>query len=740
MTLSVNNLKMNINTYRFRLWLRCCAALALILTVNSTRAQFGQQTQWSEDGNSIIKTVDGDIVQESVTDSEQRTVLATKADLTPANSSAALPIRRFSLSQDGNRILINTNTKRVWRYDTRGDYWVFNRQNGTLRKLGNSLPESSLMYAKFSPDGGSVAYVSSHNIYVENLASGKITSLTSDGTDRIIHGTFDWAYEEEFGCRDGFRWSPDGRKIAYWTIDARTIRNFLMINNTDSAYAYTIPVEYPKVGEAPSGAFISVVDVATGETVKMDIPGDPVQHYLPRMEWAASSNELIIQQLDRKQQESNLYLADVADGKCTRIYQETDEAWIDSKARWNGDDPTGWEWINNGKEFIWVSEKDGWRHLYRVDRRGKEKLITPGNYDVIGIDLIDETNGYVYFSASPENATQKYLYRVKLSGSPAERITPKGQDGTHRYTVSPNGKIALHQFSGHTTVSRGNIVSLPDHRTLVHGQRNELPTDVPKAEFFRVTTADGVEMDGWMVKPTPFDSSKRYPVVFYVYGEPAGQTVTDSYGAGSNRLYQGSMAEDGYIYISVENRGTPAPKGRAWRKAIYKNIGILNIRDQAMAAKEILKWPFVDSSRVAVWGWSGGGSSTLNLLFQYPEIYQTGIAVAAVGNQLMYDNIYQERYMGLPQEDLEPFIQGSPVTHAKNLKGNLLYIHGTADDNVHYQNAELLINELIKHNRQFSLMAYPNRSHSISEGEGTTAHLSTLYTNFLKQHCPPGGR
>ncbi|WP_257668262.1 S9 family peptidase [Parapedobacter tibetensis] len=710
--------------------------MALFCVAN---AQFGQRTQWSADGNAIIKVAQGEVIRETVANPEQRDTLASKTDLTPSGREP-LSIRRFALSDDGHKILINTNTKRVWRYDTRGDYWVFDQRDKSLRKLGGSLPESSLMYAKLSPDGSKAAYVSAHNLYVEDLASGKITPLTQDGSDRIIHGTFDWAYEEEFGCRDGFRWSPDGQKIAYWTIDARTIRNFLMINNTDSAYAYTIPVEYPKVGEAPSGAFVSVVDIDEGHAVKMDIPGDPVQHYLPRMEWAANSDELIIQQLNRKQQESNIYIAHAMDGTCTMIYHEKDDAWIDIKARWNHDDPSEWEWIDNGKAFIWMSEKDGWRHLYRIDRKGNEKLISPGDFDVIGIDLIDEINGYIYFSASPENATQKYLYRIKLTGGKAEKITPDGQNGSHSYTLSPNGTVALHQFSSHTGMSRGHVISLPNHKTLLSGQVMQVPDDAPKVEFFKVTTADSVEMDGWMVKPTNFDPAKKYPVVFYVYGEPAGQTVTDTYGAGGNRLYKGSMADDGYLYISVENRGTPAPKGREWRKSIYRNIGILNIRDQAMAAKEIVKWPFVDSSRIAVWGWSGGGSSTLNLLFQYPEIYQTGIAVAAVADQLMYDNIYQERYMGIPQEAREDFVNGSPVTHAKNLQGNLLYIHGTADDNVHYQNAELLINELIKHNKQFSMMPYPNRSHGISEGEGTGEHLSTLYTNFLKQHCPPGGK
>jgi dipeptidyl-peptidase 4 len=242
------------------------------------------------------------------------------------------------------------------------------------------------------------------------------------------------------------------------------------------------------------------------------------------------------------------------------------------------------------------------------------------------------------------------------------------------------------------------------------------------------------------VKPANFDPSKKYPVLFYVYTEPWGANVHDTYGVSHNFLFTGDLAEEGYIYLSIDNRGTPAPKGRAWRKSVYRKIGLVNIRDQAMAAKEILKWPFVDASRVAVWGWSGGGSATLNLLFQYPEIYKTGIAVAAVANQLTYDNMYQERYMGLPQENLEDFIKGSPLTYAKNLQGNLLYIHGTGDDNVHYANAEMLVNELIKHGKQFQFMPYPNRTHSISEGEGTFQHLSTLYTNYLRTHCPPGGR
>ena len=442
-------------------------------------------------------------------------------------------------------------------------------------------------------------------------------------------------------------------------------------------------------------------------------------------------------------------LCDISTGASKTIYEEKDSAWIDILPLWDeAYSYGGWDWLNNGKEFLWASEKDGWRHLYRVSRDGKkETLITVGDYDVMTISAIDEKNNYIYFEASPYNATQKYLYRTTLDGKGApQRISPLSETGTHDYDVSPQAGFAFHTFSNYYIPQQVEWVSLPDHK-FIHG------SDVTEAvkkfgpektksniSFFTIKTEEGVSMDAWMVKPTHFDSTKKYPVLFYVYTEPWGQNVKDKYGITNNHLYDGDLADDGYIYISIDNRGTPVPKGRAWRKIIYRKIGLVNIRDQAMAAKEILKMPFVDTSRIAVWGWSGGGSATLNLMFQFPAIYKTGIAIAAVANQLTYDNIYQERYMGLPQENRQDFINGSPVTYAKNLEGNLLYIHGTGDDNVHYQNAEMLLNELIKYNKQFQFMPYPNRSHGIFEGEGTTEHLQTLYTNYLRKFCPPGGK
>jgi dipeptidyl-peptidase-4 len=710
--------------------------LSFLLLSSPLFAQWGQETYWSLDGNKIMEVENGNIVERDAKETSKTAVLIAKEDLV-GTDGRAINVVRFAFANGNQKVLLNTNTKKVWRYDTRGDFWVYNLKDHSLKQIGKDKPASSLMFAKFSPDASKVAYVSGHNIYVEGLNTGATKALTTDGTLRLINGTFDWVYEEEFDCRDGFRWSPDSKSIAYWQIDASKIKNYLMINNTDSLYPFTVPVEYPVVGEDPSACKIGVVDIATAKTQWMNVPGDAVQNYIPRMEWANSSQALIIQQLNRRQNTSKIMLLNVVANTAKTIYTETDKAWVDAKA-----EATGWNWIDKGNKFIWLSEKDGWRHIYAIDLNGKQTLLTKDNFDVISLNRVDEKNAQIYFMASPDNATQCYLYKVSLNGGKSVRITPSNESGTHEYDISPNGKLAFHTYSNATTFPVSDVVALPTHKRLSGGEISENAKNypAPKVEFFKVKTQDGIEMDGWMVKPTNFDASKKYPVVFYVYGEPGGATVIDDFGTGFNRLYAGDMADDGYIYISVDGRGSPTPKGREWRKSIYHRIGDINIRDQAMAAKEILKWNFVDAERIAVWGWSGGGSSTLNLMMQYPEIYKTGISIAAVDNQLNYDNIYQERYMGLLPEDRHFFVDNSPLAHAKNLEGNLLLIHGTGDDNVHYNNAEQMINELIKYGKVFQMMSYPNRTHSINEGAGTSQHLAFTYTKFLQENCPPGGR
>lgn len=708
----------------------------------SSFAQLRGKLQFTEDGNGYYSIEKGIVTQIDIATGKSSPFIS-EAQLTKPDGKK-LKVASFSLSKDKSKLLIFTNTAKVWRYNTRGDYWVFDQSTSKLQQVGKNRPAQSLMYAKLSPDGKKVAYVSEHNIFSEDLATGDATQLTVDGTRKLINGTFDWVYEEEFGCRDGFRWSPDGSQIAYWQVDANQIRDYFMLNTTDSNYSRVVPVEYPKVGEAPSPVKIGVVAVNGGATRWMMIEGDPQQHYIPRMEWA-DANTLIIQQLDRKQQDSKLIYSNATDGTSTVFYTEHDNAWVEVRSYWNDDDPSGWDWVGKNRDFIWVSEKDGWRHIYRVSKDGKkETLLTNGKYDIGSIKCIDEASNYIYFSASPNNATQLYLYKVKMDGkSNFELVTPTSLQGTHEYSISPNGKWARHGFSNYKTEEVKEWISLPAHTPVDPAKSIAAlakPDENSTVQYTKVTLDDGTVLDAWINYPANFDKSKKYPVVFYVYGEPATQTVGDSYGNHQNYLYNGDMSGDGYFQIGIDNRGTPALRGAAWRKAIYRKIGDINIRDMAMGAKKILESPWFDKERVAVWGWSGGGSSTLNLMFRYSDIFQTGIAIAAVGNQLFYDNIYQERYMGLPQENREDFVKGSPITYAKGLKGNLLYIHGTGDDNVHYSNAEVLLNELIKYNKQFQFMAYPNRSHGLSEGQGTGLHLVTLYTTYLKAHCAPGPR
>ena len=709
---------------------------------------------WNDNETGYYTIKDNNIVLVSTRGKDDKIILSS-------SQINNLEIESFSFSQSKNKILIFTESVKVWRYNTRGDYWVYDFTKGDIQKLGRDMSSSSLMFAKFSPDENFVAYVSkeksesgirtsstSVNIYLENLQDRSIKKLTSsNGTKKLINGTFDWVYEEEFGCRDGFIFNEDGSRIAFWQIDANQVRDFYMINNTDSIYSYTIPVEYPKVGEDLSPARIGVINLSSEKTTWMNVPGEQNKFYLPRMTWMPGRNDLMIQQLNRKQNHSKIYVANSDSGETELLMEEKDDAWVDLRSSWPYQVQAGWKFINDGKEFLYTTEKDGWSHIYRfnIDKKS-EYLVTKGSYDVVKPLAYDEKNESVYFIASPENPTERYLYKTSAKGDgKLIKVTPELLEGSHNYQISTKAKYAFHSFSNYFTRPMQAIVSLPNHKFINENQNMikkyapEKKTDHP-LEFFEITTIDDVTMEGWIVKPKNLDRNKKYPVLFYFYSEPAGQTGVNRYGAGNNSLYDGNLGEDGYVYVTFDGRGTPSPKGRAWRKAIYRNIGRINVRDMAMGAKAVFeKYNFIDTSRVAVHGWSGGGTATLNCLFQYPEIFHTGIAAAAVANQLTYDNIYQERYMGDPKESYQDYVDGSPIKYAKNLEGNLLYIHGTGDDNVHYQNAEMLANELIKHKKVFYMLSYPNRSHGIRE-DGAYPHVRLMFTDFLRKNCPPGGR
>lgn len=699
---------------------------------------FGGVT-WMKDGESYSRvekneeTGATELVRYTAKDN-LREVLIPSSMLVDKETGKQLELRSVVWSEDNTRVLIYTNTKRVWRYDTRGDYWLLSLADGKLRQLGKDRPESSLMFAKFSPDGSRVAYVSGNNIYVEEVENGRIISLTTDGSETIVNGTFDWVYEEEFGCRDGFRWSPDGKAIAYWQSNTEGTGVFDIINNVDSIYPSVMHFPYPKAGTTNSAVRVGTVSAEGGETTWIDVPGDPRNHYLPRMEFIPQSNELFIQQMNREQNTNKIWIAEVGSETPANIFTETDAAWLETNDHI--------VWLDDNRYFTWESERSGWRHLYRVSRDGKEIVpITKGDFDVIEQIGIDRAKGLVYFIASPHNFTQRYLYSAKLFGKgDVKRLSPQEETGQHRYAMSPTGKWAVHTFSNAATPPVIRMVSFPQHKTVRTIEENKLAAKQYNAlglspkEFFQVRSGE-LMLDAWMIKPKDFDATKKYPVIVEVYGEPASATVQDVWGGGD--LWNQYMANQGYLIVSIENRGANTPRGREWRKCIYGEVGTFAAEDQARGVQDMAQqFPFVDISRIGITGWSGGGSQTLNCMFRYPEVFHTGIAIAFVADQRLYDTIYQERYMNTPQNNPEGYRKGSPISHVAGLKGNLLLIHGTGDDNVHYQNCELLVNELIKQGKIFSQISYPMRSHGINEGEGTTYHLRKSMADYWLKHLP----
>ncbi|MGA2849775.1 MAG: S9 family peptidase [Terracidiphilus sp.] len=683
----------------------------------------------------------------------KRSVLISATQLTSAKGTVGaeavnqpLDIQSYSWSGDRKKLLIFTNTRKVWRLNTRGDYWVFDAGSdalsGKLVKLGGDAPESTLMFATFSPDSSRVAYVRANNLYVEELATNKITQLTTDGSTDIINGTSDWVSEEELKLRNCFRWSPDSQSIAYWQFDQSGVGEYTLINDTMGEYPETVKYKYPQPGTTNSAVRAGIVSAQGGPTRWIKLPGDERQHYIAEMSWAGNSDEVMVEYLNRLQNTNQLMLANAKSGETKVFFEDTDKAWVDyGPLDWIGKNET------RNPDLLWLSERDGWRHAYRVERAtGQARLITNFQGDVIAKSGVDLEGGWLYFLASPDDATRQYLYRSRLDGQGVpERVTPDGTPGVNSYNIAPDGRWAVRSYSNAVRPNRIEIVSLPEHkpmRTLVDNQ--ELATKAgtilgAKPEFFKVPVGNGVILDGSMIKPPDFDPAKKYPVLVYVYGEPAGATVRDSWG-GTRGLFHGLIAQQGYLVISFDNQGTPAPKGRTWRKCVYGAVGVLSSAQQVEAIRELARErSYIDTTRMAIWGWSGGGSNTLNVMLRYPGVFSTGIAVAPVADESHYDSIYQERYMGLPAENKQGYHDGSPINFAYGLSGHLLVVHGSGDDNVHFQGTELLINKFVELGKPFDFMDYPNRTHAISEGKGTSFHVYSLIARYLEDHVPPGG-
>lgn len=665
----------------------------------------------------------------------EKEVLVSGRDLIPPKEAKPLSVSDHFWTKDLGRVLIFTNTKRVWRANTRGDYWVLDRASGQLHKLGGDATPSSLMYAKFSPTGDSVAYVLDGDIYLEKLGSGEIRRVTQRASPRILNGMSDWVYEEEFRLRDGFRWSPDGSKIAYWKFDTTGVSDFTMINNTDSLYPQTKVFAYPKAGTLNSAVQLFIVDIPSGVHRRIEMPGDARENYLPRIQWVEKTGELLVRQLNRLQNTETLTLVDFDSLTKRAIFSETDDAWIDLQ--------TELFFLPDSESFLYQSDRAGWRQLYRVEvATGKMTRLTNDNFDVmelLGIRAQADGEPLAYIISSPDSATERFLYSVGVESGKVTRVTPADSTGVHTYTLSDDGQFAIHNYSTTASPPVTELVELPSHKTLRTLEDNQALREkldglgLPSFVFFQVDIGE-TTLDGWRLNPTKPSPSAKHSLLVHVYGEPAGSTVMNRW-MGTTGLWHQMLAQRGIMVVSMDNRGTKVPRGREFRKSVYRRVGTVGPNDQAAAVASLLEQnPEIDPERVGVWGWSGGGTSTLHAMFRHGDRFKVGLAVAPVANLAYYDTIYQERYMGLPTDNVKGYRMGSAIHFADQLEGELMVIHGTADDNVHYQATEKLVNTLVENNKQIEMFIYPNRSHSVSEGRGTAMHLRTMMTRFLSKH------
>ncbi len=638
----------------------------------------------------------------------------------------------YVLSNDGSRLFVG-GLPRAEGPAVSGDLWVYDFAADAATKLATGVEHAT--DNGLSPDGARVVFERAQNLFVVDVRTAKTTQLTKEPA-RKPDGLADPPIWFETS------WSPDGERLAFLRSDYSAVWQFPLVDNTSGVYPEVRMHRYAKVGTPTVKERVGVVGAHGGRTVWIDLPGEPGSHYLGPMWWAANGKELLIKKVTRADDERDVYRADAMSGRTKLVHVERNAAFVEGEFGGN----TSFPWIKSDAAFIWLDEKSGWRRAYAVSPDG-ETALTPDGVDVIEGARADESTGWFYYIASPDNATQRYLYRAPLDGSlRAARVTPADQPGDHAYNIAPSAKWAVHTYSTADQPPIIELIELPSHRVVrvleanVRARRNLASWAPRPTEFMQLSIGEGVVMDAWMLKPRDFDPRKKYPVFVYVYGEPASQTALDRWD-GAGGLFHRAIADAGYLVVTMDNRGTPAPNGAAWRRAVFGSLGPLSTEEQAAGLRELSRTrPYVDLSRVGIWGWSAGGTNTLNALFRKPDQYHVGIAVAAKPRPDLYHAGFQERYMRTPDVNPDGYKRAAPINYAEGLKGDLLIIHGTLDDNVHLEGVEHLVNRLIELGKPFDYMTYPGRTHAIREGPGTTPHLYKLIARYLVEHLPPGGR
>lgn len=627
----------------------------------------------------------------------------------------------YSIAVDQKRVLITGRKEKIWRHSFFAPCYIYDIEKGQLTVLADNA--QNLLNVSFSHDGRHVAYAQDNNLFVADVETGVGRALTSDGSGDILNGVFDWVYEEEFGRADAYRWSPDSKKIAYWRTDQTRVKTFFLLDEL-LAYSVPIPFKYPKVSQQNAIVNIGVVDVQSGNTVWMDV-GDNDDSYVPRILWADSSETLAIQRLNRKQNRNQLLLADVSAGDARVVVTDTNSTWVDLTDDFIFLERTG--------QFVWTSEKSGFRHIYLSDMTsGETRAISSGDWEVSSVIGVDHEGEWIYFYGRKDSALEQHIYRAKLTGKKVKRITRK--PGWHSGRFSQDLQHFVHFYSNAKTPAQ-IFLNRSDGKLVRVLQENKIAAfeeyDMVYPEFLSFETGDGVTLNGLMMKPADFDRRKKYPVIVYGYGGPGSQVVVNRW-SGRRHLWNQLMTEKGYIVFSVDNRGTGA-RGKAFKNLAYGDISKWAVEDHIEGAKYLATLPYVDASRIGFWGWSGGGYLACMLLTRGADYFRTGVAVAPVTDLKNYDTIWTERYMGLLSENEEGYTAANVNRYADQLKGNLLIIHGTGDDNVHPANTMQFVDALVKANRQFDLMLYPGRNHRISGGN-TTLHLYTLITDYFLEN------